>query len=234
VSLRVLYLIFVRVCGWLVLLGRSPASKNAELLVLRHEAAVLRRTRPRPRLDWADRAVMAALIRLLPGNLRIHRPERLRLRPSSCPLTWSFRSPYDFEPAYAGTCGHVGGPPPPAAPKFRFVSEPAVPLRSGWSGHCLQIVERVFTTLRLRKTQDKCQSLRDRGALRSVRDFARKEWPPPGAVRLTSDVGVPRSQATTTWRSGIADRARQSGELFRRLHPLAPAAGTKSLRWSAT
>src|SRR6266699_4544362 len=71
----------------------------------------------------------------------------------------------DFGRAYAGTCGHVGGPPPPAAPKVRFASEPAVPLRSGWSGHCLQIMERVLTTLRLRKTQDKCQSLRDRGAL---------------------------------------------------------------------
>ena len=59
--------------SWLVLLGRSSASNNAELLVLRHDVAVLRRTKPRPCLDWADRAVRAALIRLLPRRLRAHR-----------------------------------------------------------------------------------------------------------------------------------------------------------------
>jgi putative transposase len=71
--LRLLYLIFLRLVGLLVLLGRSSESKDVELLVLRHEVAVLRRGNSKPRLDWADRAVVAALVRLLPKGLRIHR-----------------------------------------------------------------------------------------------------------------------------------------------------------------
>ncbi|HEY6423618.1 MAG TPA: helix-turn-helix domain-containing protein, partial [Pseudonocardiaceae bacterium] len=55
------------------LLGRSSASKDLELLVLRHEVTVVRRTNPTPRLDWADRAVFAALVRRLPTMLREHR-----------------------------------------------------------------------------------------------------------------------------------------------------------------
>jgi transposase InsO family protein len=73
VSLRLLYLILLRVLNLLLLLGRSSASKDVELLVLRHEVAVLRRTTPTPRLDWADRAVFAALVRRLPQMLRGHR-----------------------------------------------------------------------------------------------------------------------------------------------------------------
>ncbi|MFB4285537.1 integrase core domain-containing protein [Nonomuraea sp. MTCD27] len=61
------------VVGWLALLARGDISKDVEILVLRHEVAVLRRQVSRPQPDWADRALLAALARLLPARLRLHR-----------------------------------------------------------------------------------------------------------------------------------------------------------------
>jgi putative transposase len=85
-TLGLFYLIVIGVVGWLALPGRGQASKDAEIPVLRREVAVLRRQVTRPRPDWAGRAVMSALARLLPAAPRCH-----RLVPPGMLLAWHRR-----------------------------------------------------------------------------------------------------------------------------------------------
>jgi transposase InsO family protein len=73
VLFRLAYLLMIRLFSWLALLARSNTAKDVEILVSRHEVAVLRRQVTRPEPNWADRAVIAALARLLPRHLRLHR-----------------------------------------------------------------------------------------------------------------------------------------------------------------
>jgi len=73
VCVALAYRLLVTVLSWLALLARSSPAKDAEILALRHEVAVLRRANPRPRISWADRAVLAALARIMPKALRAGR-----------------------------------------------------------------------------------------------------------------------------------------------------------------
>jgi len=83
--MRFAYLVVLRVFGWLALLARSDRAKDAEILILRHQVAVLQRQVKKPRLSWADRAVLAALARLLPRSQL--RQLRLIMSPRT-PLHW--------------------------------------------------------------------------------------------------------------------------------------------------
>jgi transposase InsO family protein len=86
VAFRLAYLMLARVLSWLALLARADAAKDVEILVLRHEVAVLRRHNPRPTLSWVDRALLSALSRHLPVDLR-----RLRIVSPRTLLRWHAR-----------------------------------------------------------------------------------------------------------------------------------------------
>jgi putative transposase len=71
VALRLIYQMFAKLLSWIVLHARSDTTKEIEILVLRHQLTVLERRTPRPRVSWIDRAVIAALGRLLPARRRL-------------------------------------------------------------------------------------------------------------------------------------------------------------------
>src|SRR6476660_7629025 len=100
---------FARVLSWLALLARSDAAKDVEILVLRHEVAVLRRNNPRPRMSWLDRAVLSALSRLLPPPLR-----QLRLVSPRTPAAL----------ARAPRCAPLDVPAPTTRPTTNITADP--------------------------------------------------------------------------------------------------------------
>jgi len=96
-TIRFAYLTVSRVFGWLALLARSDRAKDAEILILRHQVAVLQRQVTVPRLSWADRAALAALARLLPGiqfrQLRLIISPRTVLRWHADLVRWHWSCP---------------------------------------------------------------------------------------------------------------------------------------------
>jgi hypothetical protein len=70
VAVKLIYQMLVKLLSWIVLHARSDTTKEIEILVLRHQLAVLQRGTPHPRISWSDRAVIAALARLLPARRR--------------------------------------------------------------------------------------------------------------------------------------------------------------------
>jgi putative transposase len=112
VALRLAYLTLGRVLSWLALLARSDTAKDAEILVLRHEVTVLRRTNQRPTLTWIDRAFLSALARLLPTQLRqvrlVSPRTLLRWHAQLVARRWTYPRRQPGRPSSADTRSNLG------------------------------------------------------------------------------------------------------------------------------
>jgi putative transposase len=146
--------------------GRSTASKDIEVLVLRHEVAVLRRTHPRPGLDRAGRAVLAALTRLLPARLRMY-----RLVTPGTVLRWHRRLV-----TRKWTCPHGTGRPPVSAEIATLMERLAIE-NHGW-GYQRAVAEIGLPLIRAGGGGG-CQACGRGGGLVGL-----PGWPGPGLVSL--------------------------------------------------
>ena len=145
VSLRFAYLAVLRVFGWLALLAWSDRAKDAEILILRHQVAVLQRQVRAPRLSWADRAILSALARLLPrGRLRqlqllVSPRTMLRWHADLIRRRWTYRRPRDPQRFWLSVLGALR----PTAPGSALVQAlTAAPDLDGWA-----ITERLLADL---------------------------------------------------------------------------------------
>src|ERR1019366_5973984 len=117
--LRFVFILATRLAAWLRLSRREEAWKTAEILILRHQLAVLQRRQPRrPKLNWADRALLAALLGVIPKGRR--HGLRLLVTPDTI-LRWH-RHIVRRRQAARSTRGKTGRPP----------ARPSGPWSSGW------------------------------------------------------------------------------------------------------